>query len=137
MKILEALRRIENRKTPKISVEKIRARRKENVYTYSVPANYGTKKCKEPEPLIDVLKEKNEVIILAQFPGFNREDIISSVKNQRLTLSAESSDRKYHKSLNLPTEVIPSSMRITYKNGVLQIRLKRAVEEKALDKLVG
>jgi len=48
------------------------------------------------------------------------------VKDQKLTLSAKSKDRRYYKSLNLPNAVIPNAMHTKYKNGVLEIRLRKA-----------
>jgi len=92
---------------------------------------------KEPKPLIDVLVEKNETVVVAELVGFNREDLKINVRDQRLILSAHASDRRYYKSLNLPERVIPSTMRTTYKNGVLEIHLKKAVEEKTIDKVAG
>ncbi len=87
--------------------------------------------------MIDVLEEKEEIVVVAEFAGFNRENLRTNVKNQRLTLSAEVLDRKYYKSLNLPKRVIPNTIRTTYKNGVLEIRLKKSVEEKSIDRLAG
>jgi HSP20 family molecular chaperone IbpA len=52
-------------------------------------------------------------------------------------LSAETSNRKYHKSLNLPSGVIPKSIRTAYKNGVLEIRLKKVAKEKTMDSMAG
>ena len=83
------------------------------------------------------LKKKTEIIVVAEFAGFKRENLRTNVKNQRLTLSADTLDRKYYKSLNLPKRVIPNTIRMTHKNGVLEIRLKKAVEEKAIDKVAG
>jgi HSP20 family molecular chaperone IbpA len=94
------------------------------------------KNWKEPKPLVDVLQEKDEVIVVADVAGFKRENLRIQVKNQRLVLSAEASDRKYYKSLNLPIGVIPDKIRTVYKNGVLEVRLKKAVE-KAVDKVAG
>jgi HSP20 family protein len=48
------------------------------------------------------------------------------VKDQKITLSAKSKDRRYYKSLNLPKEVIPNDIHTTFKNGVLEIKLKKA-----------
>lgn len=93
------------------------------------------KNWKEPERLVDVLQEKDEVIVVADVAGFKKENLRIQVKNQRLVLSAEASDRKYYKSLNLPIGVIPDKIRTAYKNGVLEIRLKKAVE--AVDKVAG
>jgi HSP20 family protein len=91
----------------------------------------------EPKPLIDVLENDDEVVVVAEFAGFDRENIKTNVKNQRLTLSAHASDRKYYKSLNLPRRVIPATIRTAYKNGVLEIRLKKADEKKAIRSVVG
>jgi HSP20 family protein len=95
------------------------------------------RKLKEPEPLIDVLEEENEITVVTELVGFNKENVQIHVKNQRLTMSAETRDRKYHKSLNLPKRVIPETMNTSYKNGVLQIVMKKALEEKALNKIAG
>ena len=95
------------------------------------------KDLKEPKPLIDILEDDNDICVVAEFAGFKREDLRVDLKEQRLTLSAETLDRKYHKSLNLPGRVIPSTICTTYKNGVLEIRLKKAVNEKVIDKVAG
>jgi HSP20 family protein len=104
---------------------------------YTLPKAYKGKRTKELEPLVDVLEENDEVIVVAEFAGFNRENIKANVKSQRLTLSAEALGRKYYKSLNLPKQVIPATMRTAYKNGVLEIRLKKAVEKKAVGNVAG
>lgn len=105
--------------------------------TYVLPKAYKGKRMKELEPLVDVLEENDEVIVVAAFAGFDRENIRANVKNQRLTLSAEALDRKYYKSLNLPKRVIPATMRTAYKNGVLEIRLKKTTEKKAIGNVAG
>ena len=137
-RIFEALKRIENKKAPPtFRFKNQRIKKYARPYMYRIPKNYRESKGREPEPLIDVLEEKDEVIVVAEFAGFNRENLKIHVKNQRLTLSAENPDRKYYKSLNLPMGVIPNSIRTAYKNGVLEIRLRRAIEEKAVDKVAG
>ncbi len=95
------------------------------------------KDLKEPKPLIDVLEDDNKISVIAEFAGFNKEDLRIDVKEQRLTLSAEALDRKYRKSLSLPRRVIPSTLCTTYKNGVLEIRLKKVAPEKTIDKVAG
>ena len=98
---------------------------------------YKPERKSEPKPLIDVLEDDDEIIVVAEFAGFDKENIRTNVKNQRLTLSAHTSDRKYHKSLNLPRRVIPATIRTAYKNGVLEIRLKKADEKKAIRNVAG
>lgn len=136
--IFKALNRIKDKNTPKtFRIKASRVKRKTYPYRYSVPKIYRERRCREPEPLIDILEEKNEIIVVAEFAGFKRENLRIHLKNQHLTLSAEALNRKYHKSLNLPKRVIPNKIRTTYKNGVLEIRLKKVIEEKAIDKLAG
>lgn len=115
----------------------LRIKRGTYPYKHSLLNTYRGRKWKEPKPLIDVLEEKNKIIVVAEFAGFKRENLKIHVKDQRLILSAEASDRKYHKSLNLPKRVIPSTMCTSYKNGVLEIEFEKAVKEKAIDKVVG
>jgi HSP20 family molecular chaperone IbpA len=92
---------------------------------------------KEPQPLIDVLEENDEIAVFAEFAGFSRENLRINIKNQKLTLSAKASERRYYKSLNLPKRVIPETISTTYKNGVLEIRLKKALEKEAMDNIAG
>jgi HSP20 family molecular chaperone IbpA len=112
------------------------AKQQANSYRYKVHRVSTEKKCREPKHLVDVLEGPDEIIVVADFAGFNREDLRVHVKGERLTVAAEALDRKYRKSLNLPKRVIPRTIRTTYKNGVLEIRLKKA-EEKSLDKMAG
>lgn len=80
----------------------------------------------EQKPLIDIFQESGYVTIVAEIVGFNKETLKINVKDQKITLSAKSKDRRYYKSLNLPTVVIPDAMNTKFKNGVLEIRLKKA-----------
>jgi HSP20 family molecular chaperone IbpA len=94
-------------------------------------------KMREPPHLVDVLEGSDEIVIVAEIAGFNRKDLRINVGDRRLRLFGEATDRKYRKSLNLPKQVIPSTLSTRYKNGVLEIRVKKAVEEKSIGKVVG
>jgi len=76
--------------------------------------------------LIDIFQDANNITIVAEIVGFNKETFKINVKDQKITLSAKSKDRRYYKSLNLPTVVIPNAMHTKFKNGVLEIKLKKA-----------
>ena len=112
------------------------AKQQTNSYRYKIHRVSVEKKCREPKHLVDILEGTDEITIVADFAGFNREDLRVRVSGQRLTVVAEALDRKYRKSLNLPKRVIPNTLRTTYKNGVLEIRLKK-VEEKSIHKIAG
>jgi hypothetical protein len=104
---------------------------------YCLPRKFGKENLKEPQPLIDIFQEETCVIVVAEIAGFNKETLKIDVKDQKLTLSAKAKDRQYYKSLNLPKEVIPNIFHTTYKNGVLEIKLKKADKQETIKKQVG
>ncbi|MCW4003769.1 MAG: Hsp20/alpha crystallin family protein [Candidatus Bathyarchaeota archaeon] len=73
-----------------------------------------------------MFQDPNNITIVAEIAGFNKETLKIHVKDQKITLSAKSKDRRYYKSLNLPKVVIPNAMHTKYKNGVLEIKLQKA-----------
>ncbi|MEM0006989.1 MAG: Hsp20/alpha crystallin family protein [Candidatus Bathyarchaeia archaeon] len=99
--------------------------------------SFKVKKWREPEPLVDVFREKDKIIVVAELKGYKKENIKVKAENQRLILTAKAQGRRFYKSLNLPEAVIPEAARITYKNGVLEIQLKKAPEERPLNKVAG
>jgi HSP20 family protein len=94
--------------------------------------NFSENKIQEPKPLIDIFQDYNFITVVAEITGFNKDTLKIHVKDQKITLSAKSKDRRYYKSLNLPKVVIPDVMYTKYKNGVLEIKLKKA--ETAINK---
>jgi HSP20 family molecular chaperone IbpA len=88
--------------------------------------SFAKRKFEDQKPLIDIFQENNTITIVAEIVGFNKESLKINVKDQKLTLSAKSKDRRYYKSLNLPTVVIPNAMHTKFKNGVLEIKLRKA-----------
>lgn len=79
-----------------------------------------------PEPLIDILKdEKNgELNIIAEIPSFTKEDLKVEVAEGILRIQAERDGRRYFKEIPLEAEVDIKSSKVTYRNGVLDARLK-------------
>lgn len=77
------------------------------------------------EPLVDVIEEENAIKVLAELPGVNKEDISLFLSDNVLTINVDTSERRYHKELNLPGEVDESSVRSTYNNGILETVLTK------------
>jgi len=94
--------------------------------------SFADRNFQEPKPLIDIFQENNYITVVAEIAGFNKDTLKIHVKNQKIILSAKSKERRYYKSLNLPKVVIPDIMYTKFKNGVLEIRLKKA--ETAINK---
>ncbi len=112
-----------------LHIENTRTARSIYPQYYRSSQNYAKRKWKAPKPLIDIFQEKSWITIIAEIAGFNRETLKINVKDQKITLSAKAKDRRYYKSLNLPKVVIPNVMHTTYKNGVLEIKLRKAEKE--------
>ncbi len=104
--------------------------------SYRTPKSFSKRKFQEPKPLIDIFQENNGITIVAEIAGFNKESFKINVKDQKITLSAKAKDRRYYKSLNLPKVVIPNDIHTTFKNGVLEIKLKKAEKPQTINKEV-
>ena len=79
----------------------------------------------EREPIIDVFDEKDEIKIYAEMPGVNEEAISVHLKGDILEIMAVSKDRKYRKEILLPAKVEPKTLERSFKNGVLEIKIKK------------
>jgi HSP20 family molecular chaperone IbpA len=115
-------------KTPRM--ENFKPARTAHPQKYRLPKRFAKGKYKEPKPLIDMFQDNSYVTIVAQIAGFSQETVKIKIKDQKLTLRAKAKDRRYYKSLNLPKVVIPTVANTTFKNGVLEIKLKKAMNAK-------
>ena len=79
----------------------------------------------EREPLTDVFDEKEEVRVYAEIPGVNEEDIKLDLKGDILDILAKSGDRKYHKEILLPVKVKSETLISSYKNGILEVKIRK------------
>ncbi len=85
----------------------------------------GPKVDEEREPITDIFNEKIELVVIAEMPGIEQDDIKIDIKEDILEISAVSKSRKYHKELLLPVKVEKEKMRFKFTNGILEIRLKK------------
>lgn len=95
---------------------------------------------------MDVRETEKEVVVHAELPGVNKEDITIELKDNILTLSGKKSfekkeeNEKFHRiersygsfsrSLAIPEGVTEKDIRAKYDNGVLEIAFPRPVEKK-------
>jgi len=98
------------------------------------PSRYGSEMQEEREPLVDVVEEDREVVVVAELHGVEKEDIQIHATHRNITISVDTTKCKYYKELALPVEIDPESAVATYKNGVLQVRLKKLVETQLFNK---
>ena len=84
----------------------------------------------DPEPLVDVIEDGETLVILAALPGVTKDAIDLRVTENCLTVSVDAADFEWYEEFKLPTRVDPKSARASYKNGVLEVKVKK------LEKLV-
>ncbi|MEM3018242.1 MAG: archaeal heat shock protein Hsp20 [Candidatus Bathyarchaeia archaeon] len=89
------------------------------------PTKPGLTIKEEREPLVDVITEGDQVRVVAELPGVEKSDINLQHTENELIISVDTPQRKYHKTLELPDPVDPESAKAFYKNGVLEVLLKR------------
>jgi HSP20 family protein len=77
------------------------------------------------EPIVDVFDEGECLVVIAELPGVAEDDIHLEVKDDILDLSAEGKKAKYSKEILLPSSVDAESMESSYKNGILEIELRK------------
>jgi HSP20 family protein len=83
------------------------------------------------EPMVDVFDEKGAIVVLSEMPGVGRADIEVEVKEDVLSIqTAATAPRKYAAEVLLPAPVEPDSMKITFKNGVLELRFQKKAPRK-------
>ncbi|MFQ6136824.1 MAG: Hsp20/alpha crystallin family protein [Candidatus Hydrothermarchaeales archaeon] len=93
------------------------------------------------EPYTDIQETDKEIIITAEIPGVEKEEIDINATEDRIEISAESkreveekeggylrrerSYGRYYRSYALPASVTPENAKANYKNGVLEVRLPK------------
>ena len=87
--------------------------------------SHGAKVEEEREPITDIFDEKDEMRVYAEMPGVNEKDITIELKADMLNISAKSGDRKYHKEVLLPSKGKSKAFTSSFKNGILEIIIKK------------
>ena len=102
------------------------------------------------EPFVDVIDKGDKVVVAADVPGVEKEDLSVNISGDRLEISAErkkeAEEKKegyvrrertytsYYRSIPLPTEVDGDKADATFENGVLEISMPKvkAIEKKKI-----
>ncbi len=79
----------------------------------------------ERKPIIDVFESEDEIQVVAEIPGVEKENIKLDATETSLGINAKTEDREYSEHVNLPAKVDPNSAKASYRNGVLEVILKR------------
>jgi len=63
--------------------------------------------------------------VIVELPGASEQEIKIEIKDDILELTALGEERKYAKEILLPAKVNPSPGRTAFKNGILEITLRK------------
>jgi HSP20 family protein len=77
------------------------------------------------EPLVDLFDEEWEIVIVAELPGVAEEEVHIEIEDDILSLET-TGERKYAKEILLPEQVDAATLQKAYKNGILELRLKKS-----------
>jgi len=77
------------------------------------------------EPAVDIFEEPDHLLVIAELPGVEEEDINLDLQGDKLTISANAPHRRYRKQVTLPYSP-QGDLKTAYKNGMLEIRLEKA-----------
>ncbi|MCD6522194.1 MAG: Hsp20/alpha crystallin family protein [Candidatus Diapherotrites archaeon] len=96
-------------------------------------------------PAMDMFEKDNEIVVIAELPGVNKEDIEINCDGKVLTISARSKLEKkeekknyyfaersatsFSRTVTLPCEVDPQKATTSFNNGVLEIHLPKKEAE--------
>ncbi|MDD3268168.1 MAG: Hsp20/alpha crystallin family protein [Syntrophomonadaceae bacterium] len=84
------------------------------------------------ETPVDIFDEDDMVVVIAEIPGVSEQEISIQVIENRLELTVLGREKQYSRNFMLPSKVIPSSMKTSYNNGVLEIILQKDQERNGL-----
>ncbi len=84
-----------------------------------------TASIEQKESIVDIFEEEDHIKVMADVSGVEEKDIKLQVKNNLLTINADTSGKKYYKEVKLPTSVEKNSVKSAYRNGVLEVKLKK------------
>lgn len=100
----------------------------------------------EWRPVVDTYEKNDHIVVNAELPGVNKEDITVDVKNNVLTISGERKHEenvnetnyyrnerfygKFQRSFTLPDNVDAEKVDAVYKDGVLEVKIPKTEDNK-------
>jgi HSP20 family protein len=98
-------------------------------------------------PAVDLFEEKDDIVVKAELPGIDKDNIEVNLTDHTLTIKGEKkkeeeikeenyyrSERSYGsfiRTLELPKNVHSDKVKASFKNGILEIRVPKTEEAKA------
>ncbi len=93
------------------------------------PGGVPTLAADNREPLTDLIEDPLTVAITMELPGVEKKDIDLKMTAERLEVTVDNDERRYNKTVRLPAKVDPSTTKATYKNGILDVTVRKVTPE--------
>jgi HSP20 family protein len=113
---------------------------------FDSPTARGSLAAREWIPAMDLSEDEGEYVVRADLPGITEEDVKIEFQDNVLTISGarnsaheerkngyyrvERASGRFSRSLTLPAGVDPESLRASFENGVLEVRIPKPAERK-------
>jgi HSP20 family protein len=97
-------------------------------------------------PSVDMFDKKDEIVVKAEIPGIEKEDINIALSDNTLTIKGQTKKEEevkeedyyyaerlygsFSRTLSLPAKVNADKVKASFKNGILEIHLPKAEESK-------
>ena len=98
-------------------------------------------------PIVVVFEEKDDIVVKAELPGIEKDNIQVNLTDHTLTIKGEKkkeeevkeenyyrAERSYGsflRTLDLPRDVRADQVKASFKNGILEVRMPKTEEAKA------
>jgi HSP20 family protein len=110
------------------------------------PERFRTEGMELTAPAVDLYEEKDDIVVKAELPGMEKDNIEVNLADHTLTIKgekkkeAEVKEENYYRSerfhgsflrtLELPKDVHGDKVKASFKNGILEVRLPKTEEAK-------
>jgi HSP20 family protein len=108
---------------------------------------FRTNELEVTAPAVDIFEEKEDIVVKAELPGMEKENIEVNLADHTLTIKGEKkkeeevkeenyyrSERSYGtflRTVELPKDVRADKVKASFKNGILEVRMPKTEEAKA------
>jgi len=77
------------------------------------------------EPFVDMVEYQDFISVTTEIFGIEKKDVYIAVQDKKLMIIGNADHESIHKTIHLPAQVNPLSVRYSLKNGVLDIEFQK------------
>jgi HSP20 family protein len=90
----------------------------------------------EMEPLADVTTTDKEVKVVIEMPGISKDKIKVNAYEGKVEVKSDDPQRRYYKTVELPSETDIETAKCAYNNGILEITFNKKEQAKTKGKTI-